>query len=1403
MEMENICPNASLWGVHGGIFVNGGHFGLTWRRARIPVSLLAVVGLLMSVGMVSYMNYVNTRPSGEPTVAMLEKCAQDIQSDVILQAYYIACDTINSTIDPTRLVPSAQMKFASFLMDYPKKIEHYRIDIVDHEYSIVFEAEDTTDYMHGNDIRYDGVLKETGKTMYFRVVGFVSFNLTDVISGRVMTKIAVFDKNIYTPYPFLKGALDYFQANSVGEFTDMGRLVKFILTTLAQFKTLTGIAGGKYGASPATPISSVITSNDVYNALFLAALVEQARVFRDFDRGAASSIGASAVLDGFLNNGTIDAADLYLLFKNLYTIDVDIGKMLGQTIYTYVDEFLFDLYCKFWGGLTSELYIDPFLQEPLRSFDFTKTLEMIDEPLAKRCLWWYLYQLIDWMGISPAGQDGHYFPGFSATASLHNITEFFQGDDANCGGPLNGNYDLFSVPDVATWTVFAHEVNSIEYLILGEGTNPNYEPVPYVVSYSDNGWSGLGIKPVCYYLVHQSLVRKHSEPGSMTPYQDTLRYITQVMNNSMRLRADSHSSKGMLDLMASDAASAADSGGLESAQVFLGNPGNVDSVINPKNERTTLREGSDAIISELEDAAGDFKAKALSERERWWREGAYKQGQDGFLWAMFKESVDLVYEAFDTLQKSASATEHFDQAALEPVQSKPSVGAAFNFRNDAMKDLYRRVFPIADARISEFNDAYWTYITGHPEHSSPPVCPTVWDVNYAEGYGSPEEHLWTELHDMAVGALDTVFTNGVLGYITSAGIMNKLNSITDSRSYGSGFYLFITHTCGIGEVFINDDGTIMRLANYWLVEAFAAMREHILRNADLTNLEFFQRTSVGVPIELWRGDRKEAYANKSVMFEVPRVLQTDMRVDRLDISTPGLAKSNRLRIADVQDGEWNTSLAPFQSYWRFDISAKLDLSVFTERYSLISEIEKTHMRTFVNQSISIKLNFPVVTFTSWNLDDLEYWYARGYFGMSASDTHLMPFFVSRDFHDLLDTAESSVDVMLEGLTKVARVSAPVMYEFYEKKNQVPEALDDGLRSMTSGLKALGEAHVIGVMGIFDELISDCASTGVYAFPAPMLGLMDAEFDFEGYMIRLSDQYDYDDMRIDYGRDMQTRGLLRFSNFEGSFEILEPSADFHMLGLFDIYGLGYTYELSCPSSVSSEGLVSTRSMDVSENLTGIYIPLLGEAISANLAIFGSFTQEQLDHISGTMNESKNELGNSPEHLITFLKCVLGAMYDTIMADRASKTLNTSKIGVCFETEGTRHINYSILFTDGQELNATMVGKFIEWLINQIRSYIYSTGGPDDAATPMAALAWRTFEHSNRLIRTRLDHIYADMFSRAEMNMHAIMEGLPFANSEWDGVFCGEHDLGKHTRNYYAEFGVGYGSAWTTYGTLVKN
>ncbi len=846
------------------------------RIARIPVSIVAVMVLLFSMisGTYLYGLDMNRMKDAEPKLnSEVDQAAKIAAEDIEDQAYYIAEKVIqdafeNNVLSPgdglqddlEQLNPEFQKRYDDYLEETFERMDHdrqFRIAILDHLVFIVFEEKHTVEFFdqYGTSQAWSptspsyvsseqntalaGNNALTDKTVYFRVVGKVRFELRHLQSGHTFEKEQVFDRNSYIPLPLLKTSFDGMQAAFNSTFGEGVRIVRYILTMLTYYRILMGYCDGKYTQTGAgfKPIADVLTQEDIKLALYLAVLLEEARRLRDHDYRTSGedqtpiqvdsskfpSRGGQAVqslMENYCNYGIVDGADLFALYDSLFKDEkFDVGGVFGQAIYGFADKFEFDLLRLFWPQDiwgTAASWEDPTLYEPL-----TKNPPGSNNP---KKYWDAIYDmgegkaknmLLAWLWFwNEAFALPHSIPTFPADeedgrasieaqkqdvtyVSMPNwcciiipciITPYFEccsmeciGSCDECGGCpgpqcliipswISGTYTLFSTygtqdgtaqywwlkfyPDPASKQNINGKSVQTELLMLGESSAPNMRPLPFIMKCwsTDEGesggggcdeeeaWDYLPDMEYKYYMVYESLIKKHAKSAS-TAYRDTLYYIMESINMSVKRRDDLPATPiGLMDDMAKDASQNI---GQVAAKGSL-----VDGSINPKDQSSLLKEGlTDARdLIYIPDGLNKFKSRANSEKDNYWEEGAYHEGDyssysdwpkgvsygppkaksngeqgANFLWRACAESADLCFELFWTFMKSSDfnqltwgddyidafpATTQFKQQMDDGYNDHEEYAGKtdyFNWKYDALRDCFHRAMTNVYNHIDEFH----------------------------------------------------------------------------------------------------------------------------------------------------------------------------------------------------------------------------------------------------------------------------------------------------------------------------------------------------------------------------------------------------------------------------------------------------------------------------------------------------------------------------------------------------------------------------------------------------------------------------------------------------------------------------------------------------------------------------
>ncbi len=552
------------------------------------------------------------------------------------------------------------------------------------------------------DITKEGYMKNTTQLpVYPYVVGFFNYTYKDRRSGFTMNRSMVFNRIVYSPLPLLKFEFDEFKTSTTNA-GDFGRMVKYILTTIVDYRILQGYAAGGYSGF-SVPVSNLLTKEDVTHAVNLALLLESVRFFGTYDKNMANKMGISGILDRYIRNGTIDAADIYYLWKGFgskFYGFFSVARIVGQSIYSYVDRFVYELLKEFWGKDMSH-FADPTLKEPLMSWQKIKEKgdefikDMIHDYLAK---WRF--------STSSPGLDLHIPIFLLPHMGSATITQKFK-------IIIIRPHHLPKIEHTSVtlkWRIMSMPITDTVDLIMGEKVKP-YSVIAMGTS-SDPPFAM--VKDYRYYLVKESYVQEHQgysgSGGSGDAYYNTLEYTIDAMTRSIKDKSDKWSnttSKGLIDYAA-----------YETSMVsMMFRNGNVGSV-NPKDGQTILIDGSKNMIAPLQKGINQMKWLTFLRKETWWMYGAYKDFRNSsqemaYLYYLSRDTVDLWYQAMKNLYDGGDPSKTDDAGPYSsdcnhyaptkqtstwprsysgyPFYGGGNHNGSFNFHRDLTRDAYNDI----------------------------------------------------------------------------------------------------------------------------------------------------------------------------------------------------------------------------------------------------------------------------------------------------------------------------------------------------------------------------------------------------------------------------------------------------------------------------------------------------------------------------------------------------------------------------------------------------------------------------------------------------------------------------------------------------------------------------------------
>lgn len=231
--------------------------------------------------------YLKDRPDEGPAQGMaLKAVARDLEADI----FFLASGILSTLEEPN--IVQANLRLKAALEDLfddrydPKRIEDHRFTVTDNDLEMTIKPMSVLASTCTNNISLSGDMSAVTLPTYYHVSGGVTVRFEDG-SGKLSTSThnITIDELVPNLSPFVSTRLDEFEANGLSEFTDIGRMVRYMLTTLVRYRTIFG-----YGSGPYDTEKDLLNEGDVELAVNLAVLLEEARLFGTYDQDAVAAI---------------------------------------------------------------------------------------------------------------------------------------------------------------------------------------------------------------------------------------------------------------------------------------------------------------------------------------------------------------------------------------------------------------------------------------------------------------------------------------------------------------------------------------------------------------------------------------------------------------------------------------------------------------------------------------------------------------------------------------------------------------------------------------------------------------------------------------------------------------------------------------------------------------------------------------------------------------------------------------------------------------------------------------------------------------------------------------------------------------------------------------------------------
>ena len=263
-------------------------------------------------------------------------------------------------VNETAISDAFSNEIASYVASsFPRTDGKFTLDVSNWTGGLFFIEKKTIDLV-SSDIVKSGIVQVDGVQMAYsklpapsvETLSELSVNPYYVALGNFSVKVAnadvqivkqtSFQRPIISALPFLESKLRAFESASDGELSDLGSLVGYMLSTLCELRVLEG-----YGKPTYTGMntSDVLTEQDVYKAVSVGLLLEQARLFKSVDAGFASGVenlcggtglGIAAVMGSRGRN--LDPAELFLWFLGKSQPRLDSRIIVAEAVFGIADQ---------------------------------------------------------------------------------------------------------------------------------------------------------------------------------------------------------------------------------------------------------------------------------------------------------------------------------------------------------------------------------------------------------------------------------------------------------------------------------------------------------------------------------------------------------------------------------------------------------------------------------------------------------------------------------------------------------------------------------------------------------------------------------------------------------------------------------------------------------------------------------------------------------------------------------------------------------------------------------------------------------------------------------------------------------------------------------------------------------
>jgi hypothetical protein len=269
----------------------------------VPITVIGCVVMIIISPWIFYLSNYQSESGPEVNV---KEAIDDIKNYIISNATDLILQKPSFNFNITKYQDRLSENLEDFVKSkyypyYPKKQE---IEI----FVTYWRVEVKPEFRESNEfIRYPWISSEDNNKLDLRVGGFyhdLTVPFSYEISGELLIsskmldddgskdenansldRVVTFEESITLPHLFIEYKLAQFQAQSQSAYSDLARMTRYMLTTLARMRAYNKI---EYG--PGHSHKNIINEGDVELALNIALILEEALLFRAYDRSSVLNI---------------------------------------------------------------------------------------------------------------------------------------------------------------------------------------------------------------------------------------------------------------------------------------------------------------------------------------------------------------------------------------------------------------------------------------------------------------------------------------------------------------------------------------------------------------------------------------------------------------------------------------------------------------------------------------------------------------------------------------------------------------------------------------------------------------------------------------------------------------------------------------------------------------------------------------------------------------------------------------------------------------------------------------------------------------------------------------------------------------------------------------------------------